>query len=68
MPAFMLIGHNKGACYIAREHSFSGFEIGIEIPQAPPDIVAETHDSFNGGPVFVFLRNLRMILGFGLSE
>jgi hypothetical protein len=58
MPSFMFIGHDKCACYIAREHLFSGFEIAIEVPQALLDIVAETYDSIYGRPVFVFLRNL----------
>lgn len=62
MPSLMLMRHNKRTCDVAGELAFAGFQVMIKVSKTSANTVPECDDSLEGGPVFVFLWDLRMVL------
>ena len=58
----MLEGHNQRTSNIPCQRTLAGLEFLVEVEQTLPDPISESKDGVERWPVFVLLRNFRMVL------
>jgi hypothetical protein len=62
METFMFQSHDKSTSDVTSENKFPRIEVIVKLMEFCSHSVSESNDGLEVGPVFVFLRNFRVIL------